>query len=184
MSDTPTPPTADTVAIDLSDWLTLGDAAARIGCSTRTVERLARAKKLEGCRRRQTNGHDVVVYDPSDIDRVASARQPTPSAPFVVPHPAAGNGAGRANLAAALPVPALAAVVSELVSALKLVAAPGPTPPTLPGVSEKLCVTIREASVIAGLSQAYLRQRIEDKQLPVIRDGRRVRIRRRDLEQL
>lgn len=38
---------------DLSTWLPIAEAAASIGCSTRTVERLGRAKQLEQRLRRQ-----------------------------------------------------------------------------------------------------------------------------------
>ena len=55
----------------LSDWLVAMEAAMRIGCSTRTIERLARAKRLEQRLRPQAGSPAVAVYNPSDVARLA-----------------------------------------------------------------------------------------------------------------
>ena len=78
----------------LSDWFVAMEAAMRIGCSTRTIERLAQAKKLESRLRPQAGSPPVAVYNPSDVARLAQERQPAP-APFVlgaIRDPGNGNG--------------------------------------------------------------------------------------------
>src|SRR6185312_2724439 len=81
---------------DLSTWLVIGEAAHQIGCSTRTVERLGRAKQLEQRLRRQEGTPPVAVYNPDDVARIASERRRTP-APFVLPAVGNGNGNGRTH---------------------------------------------------------------------------------------
>lgn len=175
---------------DLSDWLTIAGAAAAIGVSTRTVERLARAKQLEQRRRPRAGSPDVAVYNPDDVARIAQARRPAP-APFVLPVVPTGNGNGQGltykNRPGGLDLDKLATggddpIRQLFAAALRAVLSP-PSPPVSEMVAETTFVTIREASVLTGLTQAYLRRAIDDQKLPAIRD-RGWRIRRRDLEAL
>jgi hypothetical protein len=77
---------------DLSTWLPIADAAV-IGCSTRTIERLGRAKKLEQRLKPVHGSPPVAVYNPDDVARLASERHQAP-APFVLGAVPTGNGNG------------------------------------------------------------------------------------------
>src|SRR5207248_11092655 len=104
---------------DLTDWLTKQQAADAIGVSTKAIERFARAKKLEQRFRPQARGPQVAVYHPDDVARLASERQPAPSA-FVLPAdptPPNGNARGAGQLARAIP-PAVAAPTDDPLRAL------------------------------------------------------------------
>jgi hypothetical protein len=174
---------------DLSDWLTLVGASQVIGCSTRTVERLGRAKKLEQRLRRQDGTPPVAVYNPDDVHRIASERNPGPSA-FVLPAVQAGNGNGRppastspqmqTRLPASIQLHPDDPVRQFFAAALKAILSP-PSPP----VSEKLAeraayVDKTEALAIAGVSYGALRAAVQAGE--VKQRGRRYR--RSDLEGL
>ena len=175
---------------DLSTWLLVDETAQQIGCSKRTVERLARAKQLEQRLRRQEGTPPVAVYNPDDVHRIATERRTAPP-PFVLPATlteAANRNGHRGDQ--------LGSVTKQLVTtsadddpirqlfaaALRAVLSP-PSPPSSPPGGETLFVTIPEASALTGLTQAYLRRQIEGGTLKAIRD-RGWRIRRTDLEQL
>jgi len=177
---------------DLSDWLPIADAAAKIGCSTRTIERLGRAKTLESRLRPQKGSPPVVVYNPDDVARIASERHQEPP-PFVLPAvQASGNGNRHGTVAKAGHSPfvnfdearaAMVAVVTDLARGLHANLSP-PSPPVAETVAEtKLFLTIAEAAGILGLPQADVRRAIAAGELPARKTGRGgYRIRRRDLE--
>ena len=177
----------------LSDWLPVRLAAIQIGCSTRTVERLARAKQLERRLRPQAGSPAVAVYNPADVARLAAERQPAP-APFVlgaVLDVGNGNGQGHAKSLTETPgsFPETLArgddpIRQLFAAALRAVLSP-PSPPVAATVAETLYVTVREASAIVGLPQADLRDLIHEGDLPHRRTRRNgIRIRRKDLEAL
>lgn len=180
---------------DLSDWLLVQDAADRIGVSTRTVERLKRDGKLEQRLRRQEGTPPVAVYNPEDVDRIASERR-RPPAPFVLNADQGvgnGNGNGRAkgirNIAAGDISQQLTSVGDDPIRQLfaaALRAVLSPPSPTLSGsrVGEPLFLTIAEAAAASGLSKTYLKRQCEAKTLKALRDGRRWKIKRTDLETL
>jgi excisionase family DNA binding protein len=180
---------------ELSDWLPIADAAHVIGCSTRTVERLARARKLEQRLRPQAGSPAVAVYNPDDVHRIASERHPAPP-PFVLPASATGNGNGNgrdsrmandgrssSGSIEALARPPVGDPIHQFFALMLQAIQSPPLPPVSVTVAPTSFVTIREASALTGLSQAYLRRAIEGQTLPAIRD-RGWRIRRRDLEAL
>ena len=71
--------------MDYSNWLTKQEAAEAIGCSTKTVETLAKAKKLQqGLRGHLGRGASARVYHPDDVTREAAARRPRNEG-FLVP---------------------------------------------------------------------------------------------------
>lgn len=195
MSDVPrdTSPTADTTAptLDLSDWLTLAQAAAAIGVATRTVERWAKAGKLEGRSRPQARGPAVVVYYPPDVADRAAERQRA-ATPFVVQTVPSGNGHGTPPAAHSLQgAHALQGAVDDplrLFAAALVQAVLSPTRPTLSApVSEapRLFLTIPEAAAISGLPPIDLRRACESGELKARKTGRGGwRIKRTDLEAL
>jgi hypothetical protein len=180
---------------DLSTWLVTMEAAMRIGCSTRTVERLGRAKKLEQRLRPQKGSPPVVVYNPDDVARLAAERQPAP-APFVLPPGVkavdltGGNGTGHAKSLTETPGSFLQTLpvgddpIRQLfAAALRAVLSP-PSPPVAERLAEtKLFLTIPEAAVVSGFSRAYLRRKCQNGWPAAIKDGA-WKIRRKDLEAL
>ena len=183
MTDTPT----------LSDWLPIAEAAQVIGCSTRTIERLARARKLEQRLRPQAGSPAVAVYNPADVARLAKERQPAP-APFVLGAVRTnGNGHGQASAGSAIKnIETLDRnyLVSDdpirqlFAAALRAVLSP-PSPPVSASVAETLWVTVKEAAAILNFPQADVRRLIADGDLNCRRTGRGgIRIRRKDLEAL
>jgi excisionase family DNA binding protein len=172
---------------DLSDWLPIADAALIIGVSTRTIERLAHAKQLEQRLRPQAGSPAVAVFNPDDVARIARERRPAP-APFVVPavgDSSHGNGRARGHLESKLDPsgiqlrPGDDPIRQLFAAALRAVLSP-PSPPLAVTVAETSFVTIREASRLTGLTQAYLRRQLEAGTLKAVRD-RGWRIRRKDL---
>jgi hypothetical protein len=179
---------------DLSAWLLAMEAAMRIGCSTRTVERLGKAKQLEQRLRPQAGSPPVVVYNPDDVARVAAERRRDP-APFVlpaVPDSAPGNGHGRvrAHIESTLDPhgiqrasPAGDDPIRQLfAAALRAVLSP-PSPPVAETVAERPVLTLDEAVAASGWSRTYLLRKIHTGTLKAEKDGG-WKIRRKDLEKL
>jgi hypothetical protein len=190
---------------DLSTWLTVDDAGAAIGCSKRTVERLASAKKLEQRLRRQEGTPPVAVYNPDDVARLASERHPTPP-PFVLDAVRTGNGNGhrktslpdpafRDSTALARPDPgilvALTTGLAEFAAVLRTFA---PESPPSPPVAEKVAerrrprvedlpsyVPLDLAMAYSGLSERYLRKMIKLGTVTAIRDDRQWKIHKKDV---
>jgi len=177
---------------DLSDWLLAMEAAMRIGCSTRTIERLAAAKKLEARLRPTAGSPPVAVYNPEDVARIAVERQPAPP-PFVLGAVPAGNGNGhrpgvptgneqlpsRNGLlrGSADPIRQLAALVLHTLQS-------PPSPPVAETVAETRYVTLKEAAAILGVTEACARRAIKAKRLATLRDWNGLHVRRTDLEAL
>ncbi|MEP7304184.1 MAG: helix-turn-helix domain-containing protein [Acidobacteriota bacterium] len=178
---------------DLSDWLPIVHAAQIIRCSTRTIERLARAQKLEQRLRPQDGTPPVVVYNPDDVARIASERRPAPP-PFVLPAgraPVNRNGQGHGQSLKETPgsflqtLPAGDDPIRQLfAAALRAVLSP-PSPPVAERMAETLFLTIKEAAIMANLPAADIRRAIESGELKARKTGRGGwRIRRKDLEAL
>lgn len=173
----------------LADWLTVGQAADRIGCSKRTIERLGRAKKLEQRLRPQDGTPPVAVFNPDDVARLASERRPAP-APFVLPAVQTSSGNGPRNTG--MPDPAFRESTALALSAdddpirqlfaaaLRAVLSP-PSPPVAETLAERPAyVDKTEALAIAGVSYGALRAAVKAGE--VTQRGRGYR--RKDLEAL
>jgi excisionase family DNA binding protein len=132
------------------------------------------------------------VYHPDDVDRIATARHPGLS-PFVVPAGAGmpGNGNGhlaqpstKTVLARTDNVPPTGEEILRLVFAAALRTLTSDSSDSSESSQSRLFLTLDEAAAVSGLSRTYLRRAIAAERLPAIRDGRRWRIRRTDLEAL
>lgn len=175
----------------LSDWLPIAEAAVAIGCSTRTIERLARAKKLEQRLRPQAGSPAVAVYNPADVARLAKERRPDP-APFVlgaVRTPTNGNGhrsdvAGlqKIDLPHSEDASADDPIRQLFAAALRAVLSP-PSPPVSASVAERSVLTLDEAVACSGWTRTYLLRKIHTGTLKAEKD-RGWKIRRKDLEAL
>lgn len=174
--------------MDFSTWLTKQEAADRIGVSTKTVEALAKERKIEQGRwRRDGRGNEFSVYNPDDVARIAAQRRLAP-APFVLPAVPTSNGNGHGGIARTAPdaeaQQALAAGLSAFAAALRSLAPNPENHPQNPENFQKLFLTVPEAAEVSGLSVTFLKRSIAAGSLAAARDGRRWKIRRRDLEQL
>jgi AraC-like DNA-binding protein len=172
---------------DLADRLSIADAAAQIGCSTRTVERLGKAKQLEQRLRRQEGTPPVAVYNPDDVARIAAERRRTPP-PFVLLAGPTGNGHGAAVAITAPRTrePFQSADVdlirSFLALAVQALQSP-PSPPVAEKVAARPVLTLAEAVQASGWSRTYLLRQIHRGTLKAVKDGG-WKIRRTDLEAL
>jgi hypothetical protein len=166
---------------DLSDWLVAMEAAMRIGCSTRTIERLGAAKKIEARLRPRAGSPPVAVYNPEDVARIAAERQPAPPA-FVLPAVTAGNGNGTSHTSD-MSNPHTRSVLARRPAAddaqqqffaylLHTLQSP-PSPPVSESVAEtRMFVTLKEAAAISGLPAADLKRACESRELKARRTGR------------
>ena len=180
---------------DLSDWLPIVDAAKAIGCSTRTIERLGRAKKLEQRLRPQAGSPAVAVYNPDDVARLASERRPA-AAPFVLPAVQTPNGNGHQAPTAlsrnrdTQPLASDDPIRQFFVTLIRAIQSPPmsatqspPSPPVAETVAETRVLTLDEAVAASGWTRAYLLRKIHNGTLNAEKDRGR-KIRRKDLEAL
>jgi len=178
---------------DLSTWLPIADAAARIGCSTRTVERLAAAKKLEARLRRQDGTPPVMVLSPESVAEVAATRR-REAAPFVLPSIPAGNGNGHGRPVEHIESTLVPSGIQRrpaddlfrqfVTLAIQALQSP-PSPPVAEKVAEsRLFLTIPEAAAVSGLSRAYLRRKCQEGWAGAFKDGSTWKLRKVDLETL
>jgi excisionase family DNA binding protein len=178
----------DMAAPDYDAWLTKPEAAARTGRTTKTIQRWAADGKLTPVRwQRLGRGPILNVYNPVQVDEVAAGTRLEPPA-FVLAGvsdvPVNGNGHQPvAEPSAALTIPEADVSTSEAFLPI-VVAIARRVMSEMSRTSETLFVTIPEAAVVSGLSRTYLKRQLEAGTLKGIRDGRRWRIRRTDLEAL
>ena len=178
----------------LADWLPVDAAARAIGCSKRTIERLAQQQKIGKALRPQAGSPAVAVYDPQDVAELAAERKRRPAAVVLgaIRDPGSGNGNGHGKSLTETPgsFPETLGLTSAgddpirqlFAAALRAVLSP-PSPPVAATVAETLFLTVKEAAAVSGLTQAYVRRLILAKRLPAERD-RGWKIRRKDLEAL
>lgn len=179
---------------DFSTWLTKDQAAARIGVSTKTVEKLAQDGKLQQASwKRATGGPARVVYHPDDVARLATERRPG-AAPFVLPPESAGTAGtapqhgGGGGPPAQAGAGALAPVVPPTDEMLRMAAVFAAAVRAVTSQSSQkgdgpVFLTLEEAAAFTGLSQGCLRRMVDNGTLTAVRD-RGLRLRRRDLEAL
>jgi excisionase family DNA binding protein len=143
----------------LAHWPDKYAAAATLGLSPRSVERLIQQKKIRVKHRPILGRKPLTVLNPEDVERIKAEVLPP------VPAPAKAGTA----LVPHRPVKA-----ADMLAAL--------TPPRVP-LDKKLYLTVREASEYAGLPQSYIRRLITGKKLKAI-VAAGYRIKRADLERL
>jgi len=178
-------------APDHSSWLTKQQAADAIGVSTKTVEQLAKDRKIEQAVWRPENrGMPRVVYQPDDVARMAQERRGEAPA-FVLPvgvgSPTNGNGHGALTTQIHTGAEAQQSVASSLAAfaaAFHALVSESSQSSESSQRSEKLFLTVPEAAAVSGLSPTYLKRAIAAGSIQAVKDGRRWRIRRKDLEQL
>jgi excisionase family DNA binding protein len=162
-----------------STWLNKQQAADALGVSTKTIEQLAKDKKLQQAYwKRPETGAKVSVYHPADVERLRKERSPD-APPFVLP-PGAEE---QQTSTTALAVPSM----ERFFRAIAAAAAGGSESSQNRSevrIAERLYLTIPEAANFSGLPQAHLRRLMKDEKLEALRTGAGWRIRRSDLEKL
>lgn len=164
---------------DYHDWPTKAECAKLLGCSAATLERMAKAGKLEVRYREVPKRRPEAIYNPTEIDRLIGERNP----PFVAPPGSAmmlnnpGNVSADAVREALLSLPLL---VRDRDGA----AAPEAASTPRVALSSKLYLTIDEAVEYSGLPASYLHRMIRGGGLLHVKADRWLRISRKSLERL
>ena len=157
--------------------MTKTQAAAHLGVSVRTLQRLMTAGKIAFKMTKTPTGPESAVFDRAELDRYQQERVKELVSPSVstsdnlpaIVAPAAG-GAQSVSLGRF-------SELRELAEVLR----PAPAPPV--ALVDKLALSVAEASLLTGYSQAYIRGAIRAGKLKGVR-GRRpgYDIKRSDLE--
>lgn len=152
---------------DLSTWLSEPETAARLGISTRTLQRKCAAGEGPERRERQKPGvRPEPVYNPDDVARLAAF----PPAVF------SRDSAIVPRTGGEITVPP-GSIIEQLAAALhKRLQEPPPRPPAR-------WLDLRSASARTGLSVAFLRRLIASGRLKAIRD-RSIKVLQCDLDNL
>lgn len=150
------------------EWIPLEEATAKIRKSARTIERLMHAGHLRSRLEPRARSKPQRMYHAGDLDRIQKESIP---APAVEPQRALVRKAPALGQQLAIPPDAVTAMRDMLAGWRNQVSA-----------REKLWLSLREASMLSGLSRKYLRRACEQKTLEHIKDGRSVRVRRTSLE--
>ncbi len=168
-----------------SHWLTKQQAAEAIGCSTKTVEQLAKQQRLhKQYWKRPETGAKVSMYHPDDVAVLRKERNPA-AEPFVVPE-RSENSQKPATTALALAQQTPQQLMQVFAGMLAAASQNSETPPEV-RLPDRLYLTVREAAAFAGLGEGYLRRLIKDGRLALLRHAGRKGadvIRRADLEKL
>jgi excisionase family DNA binding protein len=162
-------------APDLSEWLPLRHASMLTGRSVRSLQRAVAAGELQSAERPRSGKRPETVLHPADVERLMQARAPEPLAL------AKSNGGLAFGQAASPLVPfpeqeqqgfpfALSAALAAATLASHLRA------------QMPLWLPLDQAAAYAGLSVRLLRQLAQSGAIPSLRDGRRLKFRRADLD--
>ena len=157
-------------------WHTKTEAAALIGASVKTLERLAAAGEIQSAQRPAPGRKPATVYNPEDIGRIATAK--TPGA-FVMPAGNSQPGAMITTTPANAIAPTAAAGFGTWLENFTV----------KPATRPRRFMTLPEASEHCGLSVAFLRRAVKtlDDRLPMlasIKDGRTWKVRIDDVDKL
>jgi len=155
---------------DLSDWKTKAEVAELLGVSEKTVERYSQKSLLHQAMRPQTGKPPVVVYHPRDVDQLHQQKLEEESRPHVVIEEKPKQPTSKQLVRSSQFIPP-EALIEKLVQQPEV------------RLTEKLFLSIKEASALSGLPQTFLRSQIKEGKLNAIMAGG-YKIRRSDLEKL
>ncbi len=142
--------TTNAALSELSNWLTLDEAARELGTSTKTIERRIALGEIEAGKRATPGKKPVTVCHPEDVAKYK------PDAHLM---PVSAKSEARALAPSVNPLDALAAMLGAVLSAR-----PEPTPAAR-------WLTLAEASARSGLSPKILERAIRRKLLNAVKDG-------------
>ena len=156
------------------EWKTQSQAAAILGCSEKTIARLAQRKQLQKKMRPNPGRRPTPVYYAADIERVRAEAAQVEG--FPVPQSRAPEMGLQLPPA---PAPAAGAALGAFIEFLAEKRPPAHAVP----LRDKVFLTLDEAAAYTGLTRASITRRIKDGTLEAFKDGG-WRIRRANLEQL
>jgi hypothetical protein len=159
--------TAAPTANHLTEWMTKEDAAALLQCSARSLERRANKGEIETRKQQRTGKSPAVLYRTNDVMRLQPPSFEMPANRTVATIPTA------APTAATTPeIPWLDA----LAATLEAIRQPPPVTP-IPH-----WLTVAQASLHSGLSEACLKRLRKAGSLITIKDSRQWKYQRADLD--
>ena len=174
---------------DLAHWLTKDEAAAELGTSVKTVERMASRKEIERALRPTAHGKQQAVYNPDDIARHRArlfvGAGNVARAPFLLPAeaPLPSDDAPARSREAPYPLaPPSPNAIAEWRDVLLTLAAPRPEPPPPP--PPPLFVTRKEAARILGVTEGTVRRLWKAGKLQTLKSGNQQLVRRACLADL
>jgi len=153
-------------------WLTKAEALSMLGKSDRSLDRLVAARKVQRTTRPRDGRTPEPLYNRADLERLTA----------VDAFPIAEEGGKQLTArrdAPPLPHPAQLAALVDFASAMRSLTAPSQAEASAIAMA---WLTIDSASAHSGLSATLLRRLISAGELPALRDGRRWKIRREDLD--
>lgn len=177
---------------DYSTWLTTSQTAAALKVTERTVARLVQRGKLHPKKVRIPGRQDTPLFDPAEIATYLGTDEPEQFAlepkkaalPVAVPAPPPATAdAGQLAAFLAMLADQITARISQTVSG-QLAERDTRVP-----ISQRLYLTLAEASAYTGLPRGYLQQLIDAGQLRAVEVGKsgkgtRRRVARADLDAL
>lgn len=153
----------------LEDWKSKAEAAQILGCSPKTIERLAAQKKIQKAMMRIPGRKATPVYHPDDIEAIRAGTAQLEPFEGGEPKPDAALAPARRN--------------SGVELLLQLLSNPGAATPAATAPRHKLFLTLKEAADYSGMSRGWLLGKIKAEELPAVKAGG-WKIRRSDLEQI
>ena len=163
------------------------EAADFLGVSTRAIERYAAKGKISVTYSKNKTGQSLAEFNDDDLKKLKDTLQqapypqrPTVEASISDKHDIHDNGNGRGSQAL---IPRNLIDFAELLSlgiGKQILASQGHTG-AVP-ISDKLTLSLSEASQLSGLSRGYLTEAIHTKKLKAAKRGRGWNIKRLDLD--
>lgn len=162
---------------DYSTWLTKPQAAEAIGCSTKTVEQLAKEGRIERAYyKRPETGATISVYHPKEVARIRKERNPDAAA-FVLPEVSENSESAAVAIRQAVRT-------DDFLQAIAAIAAGSQNSQNTVRIAEKLYLTLDQAAQLSGLPRSYIRAQMSAGALAAIKTGAGWRIKRADLAAL
>lgn len=152
---------------ELSEWLTVAEAAAALATSARSIERRIRAGDIEVQHRARPGRKPETVCNPADIDRLKPAAFVMPAT--LVPVPAPASTHERISPAGTL----------DLITAALQAAAQREAPEP----HRRAWLALDEAAEASGLSAAFLKRQAKAGAIAAVRDGRKWKFHREQVLQ-
>jgi len=168
--------------LDYKHWMSKPAAAAAIGCSPKTIEALSKAGQLhQAYWKRPETGATIVVYHPSDVERIRKERNPAGAEAFPVPDqaPAASTALVAPPTSPEQFIRALVALAGGSENSAKHSQKHSDV-----RLAERLFLTISEAAEFSGLPKVHLRRLLAAGTLQALKTGRGWRVRRHNLEDI
>lgn len=151
------------------DYVGKKEAASILGRNERSINNYASEGRLKKFYRQGKSGQEAVFLR-GDVERLKAELSGGPIVPVTPVTPRSRS----------LPAPTLATDSNLPLQSLSMLPAKE-RPLLVTEMRAKMTLTLREASIVGGLSQKTIKEAIERERLPSIKDGRRILVRPEDL---